>query len=237
MMMRKLFKIFLLLLAVFPLWLTIVAMASPSIPGDQWKLRLNEELLKIQDRKIQIVELLPTNADLPSEILNSKIQIDLSRININATSILGVKSLDEKGRLLHYVELPAKVLVQIKVAVAKRELKKGDRLSVSDIDWKWVDASTVARGPLTSFSSGEKEVSSYIPAGGIIYMRQLQAQTMIKRGDRLKIQVLGKGIKVSAVGIAQESGREGDTIRILNIDSKKEIYGRVRSSDEVEVHI
>lgn len=235
--MQRLFKIVLLILAVFPLWLTIVAMASELDISEKWKLRLNKELLKIEDRNIQIIDLLDSKDTLPSSLLEKPIQIDLSRLQVNGNSVLGVKSMDETGRLLNYFEVSARVLVQLKVAIANRELRRDDKISEADVSFRWVDASTLGRGPILSNANLDKEVKSYIGQGQVIYARQLQAPGAVKKGSRIKIQVLGKGIKVSAVGVAQEAGREGDTIRILNIDSKKEVYGVLTSNEEAEVRI
>jgi flagella basal body P-ring formation protein FlgA len=65
----------------------------------------------------------------------------------------------------------------------------------------------------------------------------LEAENLVKMGDRVRVIVSGNGLKISGFGIARQNGQKGETIRILNPDSKREIYGVVTSAQLVEVQL
>lgn len=236
-MMKKIFKILILIIAIVPLWLTVIAMAESSNSLESWRLRINDELLKVTDQKIQIIEVLEMSAALNENDQSQHLQIDLSRAQPKGVSTLGVKIIDAEGRLMKYSEVKARLLIQWKVPVTLTALKKGDRISEQSFVWKWVDASTLSRSPVRLISPIDKEVRSFIPSNQVIYHRQIADGQAVKRGTRVKITALKPGISITTTGVAQESGNLGDTIRVLNLDSKKELFGVVTNSESVEVHL
>lgn len=235
--MRRLFKILILIIAIVPLWLTVIAMAESSNPLESWRLRINDELLKVSDQKIQIIEVLEMSAALTENDRSQNLQIDLSRVQPKGVSALGLKIMDAEGRLLKYSEVKARILIQWKVPVTLVALKKGDRISEKSFEWKWVDAAALSRSPVRAISPVDKEVKSFIPANQVMYHRQIDDGQTVKRGSRVRITALKPGISITTTGVAQENGNLGDTIRVLNLDSKKELFGVVTNSESVEVQL
>jgi flagella basal body P-ring formation protein FlgA len=60
---------------------------------------------------------------------------------------------------------------------------------------------------------------------------------MVARGQRVTMVALGRGIRVSAVGEALAAGRQGETIRIKNLDSNKVVTGRVSGPQTVQMEL
>jgi hypothetical protein len=60
---------------------------------------------------------------------------------------------------------------------------------------------------------------------------------LIQPRQRVQMQVNLGGLKVSAVGEAQQAGKLGQTILVQNIDSKKTLSARVTGSGTVEVDL
>ena len=58
---------------------------------------------------------------------------------------------------------------------------------------------------------------------------------LVKPRDLVKIVARLGGLSVTALGEAQQEGREGDRIRVRNVDSKKEVVGRVIGRGLVDV--
>jgi len=58
---------------------------------------------------------------------------------------------------------------------------------------------------------------------------------LIKRGDIVKVIVESEGLKVTTLGKAKETGRRGEMIKVINVDSSKSIYARVLDSNSVKV--
>lgn len=58
---------------------------------------------------------------------------------------------------------------------------------------------------------------------------------LVKRGDIVRIIVESDDLKVTALGKVKEKGSRGEMIKVLNVDSNKEIYARVLDSSSVKV--
>ena|GEM_PF-5853533 len=237
--MGKVFKILLVVLAVFPLWLTIIAFGGDESSLTPWKARLNEALLKVHNPKVQITSILSNRANgkLTDKLLKEPVKIDLININPRGTSQLGLRYFDKKGRLTNLIYLNVHLFVQRQVSVATQDLPKGSSISKDDFKMKWMDASTLGRNPAEKSQIENREVRSFIGNGDVIYTAKVKTETLINKGDRVKVKVVGKGLSVSTIGVAQEDGTKGETIKILNLDSKREIYAVVIGAKRAEVRL
>lgn len=57
----------------------------------------------------------------------------------------------------------------------------------------------------------------------------------IKKGDLVKVFVHSGNLHVVTKGVAKEDGCVGKIIRVKNLDSHKELYGRVEDSTAVKI--
>ncbi len=64
---------------------------------------------------------------------------------------------------------------------------------------------------------------------------QVEGVPLVERGDRVQIVLQAGPLRVSATGKAQEAGALGDWIRVVNVDSKRELSGRVDAEGRVHV--
>jgi flagellar basal body P-ring formation protein FlgA len=71
-------------------------------------------------------------------------------------------------------------------------------------------------------------------AGGTAFA---SSEILIRPRQRVEMQVNSGGLKVSAVGEAQQAGKLGQTILVQNVDSKKTISARVTGPGTVEVDL
>lgn len=58
---------------------------------------------------------------------------------------------------------------------------------------------------------------------------------LVKQGDVVMIAAESETLRVSALGQVKEKGRRGERIRVLNLDSKKEVYALVVDGTTVKV--
>ena len=65
--------------------------------------------------------------------------------------------------------------------------------------------------------------------------QDLELPPLIRRGDRVWIVAESPTLRVTVVGQAQEEGAEGDWIRVLNLQSRRVVTGRVVAPNRVEV--
>ncbi|POZ61639.1 flagellar basal body P-ring formation chaperone FlgA [Chromobacterium alticapitis] len=124
--------------------------------------------------------------------------------------------------------------VSARVAVAARELRAGETLRPEDVDW----AERPIAEPAELFGRAApplgQQLRSALAAGQPLRRRQLQAPLLVKRGGAVRIVARQDGIEVTVSGEAQSDGRQGEIIRVRNLDSGKTIAARVSAPDEVE---
>jgi len=80
-----------------------------------------------------------------------------------------------------------------------------------------------------------KRVTRSVAAHFPITEDALGTAYMIRQGARIAIQYLQGPLKVVAVGVAKEDGPAGASIRVSNLDSKKDLWARVVDSQTVQV--
>lgn len=232
--MKTWIKIALLILVVFPIWLTIVAFAAETT---NWREKLNEKLLEIKSKKIQIAELMVKPNELPEELANLKFDLDVSGVRDLGVSQLGIRFYDEKGLFVKAIRISAKLFIQEQVPVASRSLNAGDVVDESDLTWEWRDASQIRGSVPNRQEIAGRSVRMNISSGEVVYESRLVRNVLVNRGDRVRISITSGGLLVSAVGIAQEAGVKGQTIKVINQDSRKEIFATVTDSKAVEVKL
>lgn len=246
-MKREFLKIILLLLAVAPMWWTIVAFAEdaakeevamePMKPLEVWRHHLNEKLLQVEDRRIQILEIVPSNIVLEDRLREMPVQIDLSEVRDRGVSQLKLHYKDKMGRLVRLISLPVKLYIERPVPVARNDLRQGQVVTPADVEVVWRESTHLPETPTRVEELIGTQVKMNISKGEIIESARLEAKTLVRRGERVRISVKGEGISIQGFGVAQEAGVRGQTIRLLNSDSKKEIYGVVTTAQSVEVRL
>ena len=58
---------------------------------------------------------------------------------------------------------------------------------------------------------------------------------LVRRGDMVMIVAETKGLKITAIGEVRNSGRRGEKVRVVNVDSHKSIFARVIDANTVKV--
>lgn len=58
---------------------------------------------------------------------------------------------------------------------------------------------------------------------------------MVERGDRVTIVLQHGPLLIQTLGKAQETGAAGEWIRVVNLDSKRELSGRIDPEGRVHV--
>ncbi|MDB5038418.1 MAG: Flagella basal body P-ring formation protein FlgA [Bacteriovoracaceae bacterium] len=235
--MNRCLKILMLVLLILPIWLTIVALAGTDSSLEVWKERMNSKLLENTERRIQISDLIGKGADFGTQAKDAPFDLDLSGVRDQGVSEIAVKFFDKTGRLTKLVRVSAKLFIQEQVAVARRALNSGDMIQKDDFKMDWRDVSTFRGSPIRSTDLAGRTVRSSIQENEVIYDGRIQKNQLISRGDRVKISIISKGLTVSGFGIAEDSGSKGQTVKVLNGDSRKEIVGIVTDVRAIEVRL
>jgi flagella basal body P-ring formation protein FlgA len=237
--MKAFFKLVLLLLAIFPVWLTIIAFANPTIPSAQWKDAVNGKLIEqaSESKKIQVIELSTTSDVFSDAYLAEAFEVKIADPKSKGFSSVEVTFYDEGGKLKRVLRVPARLLIEGRVVVATRDLNRGQRIQASDLALEWRDLASVTGNAANQDDLIGRLLRTPVKAGRVMISSMLETENLVKMGDRVRVIVSGNGLKISGFGIARQNGQKGETIRILNPDSKREIYGVVTSDQLVEVQL
>ena len=132
------------------------------------------------------------------------------------------------------------VPVQIKAfgpaVISKRALPRGTIVHSSDLTMATRELSRALRGYYTSVDEIiGMELRHSLPNGGIISPKSLKPRHLVKRGDIITIVAESKGLHIRVKGTALMDGFRGQSIRIKNTRTKRELQGEVVASRTVKV--
>ncbi len=122
------------------------------------------------------------------------------------------------------------------VVHAKKLIGKNQIVTPDDIELKRL---RITSKPSEYAESGDlvvgKRTLREIYPGEPVKLSYLDNPIVVEKGDVVKIVLRKPGLVVTAKGIVKESGHIGDTIRVMNINSKKVIFCKVKSKETVQV--
>lgn len=125
---------------------------------------------------------------------------------------------------------------QSQAVQARRAIKRGDTLHAEDLTLRPVRLSEIPRDAYTSIDQiVDQEAKSNIGPFQWLTDKQVQRPMLVERNDVVMMRIERGPLSISARGLTREAGGLRDVIRVMNLQSKKEIYARVVSRDEVQV--
>ena len=80
-----------------------------------------------------------------------------------------------------------------------------------------------------------QQLTTTLRPGAVLYKYYVKAPQIIKRGDLVEIVVANEQLHISVKGRARSAGALGDVIKVKNMMSRKEVYGRIVNENEVVV--
>ena len=140
------------------------------------------------------------------------------------------------GRVAKKVWVTADVEVYADVAVTIRPLPRYQVITEDDVAVEQRNLASAASNSLTRLDEVcGKRTKRSLNAGVILRDDLLESLPLVKRGDRVFIVAESKGLRITTRGEAREKGGMGDTVRVINLDSRKGILARVIDENTVRV--
>jgi flagella basal body P-ring formation protein FlgA len=144
------------------------------------------------------------------------------------------------GRRQDVVPVPLEVKVVQPVAVAERALEAGETLSSANVRFerRTIDA---ANSYVTAKEvQAGRRVKKPLAPGQVLMHSAVEPlapdnPVLVKQRDLVKVLARVGKLRVTAMAEAQQDGRRGERIRVRNVDSKKELVGRVIERGMVEI--
>jgi flagella basal body P-ring formation protein FlgA len=134
--------------------------------------------------------------------------------------------------------LPLAISVRpwVRVPVASRPLMRGVPISREDyrIEERQLSELHGSR-PTDPNASEELQARRQLRPGDLLTNACVEIAPLVITGKRVLILYRARGIELRATGIARRSGRRGETIQVVNLDSRRTVEARVSGPGEVEV--
>lgn len=144
--------------------------------------------------------------------------------------------LETKRGRNHSLYVPFKALAKKRLYMARVNLKKGDTIGIKDV----AVTETFLAGNNSLYPAGDEEIVGKrlkrdLQTGGVFTNALLDDPIFVQRGDVVTIVADNRRLTVHAKGRTLEKGRIGDTIRVKNITSGREVVGRLTAQNTVTV--
>ena len=135
------------------------------------------------------------------------------------------------------IHVAAHIDGEVNALVARHPLPRGTVIQETDLEFVNRRYSQLNHGYYGSANLLKNmEAKRNIKAGQVLTPNIVKAQKLVMRGQHITIIAQSGRLTLRAKGKALMDGRQGQTIKVSNLNSKKLIYGRVISAGIVEVN-
>lgn len=219
---------------------SLISVESITITGEEITRKTKEYLLsKLSKPESEIIiesdrppmdKLLPANGgNIRWEIS----QIDANKDRGNVQLVVRI-SINEK----QYLKMPVFFTIRTyeDIVIANKKINRHDVLSMDGLVIKRMETTKLEGVTFDDIEDliGKRSIRPILPNIPIT-IEMIDNPPLIKKGDFIKVSVQSGNLHVVTKGVAKEDGYVGKVIRIRNIDSNKELYGKVEDSTTVKI--
>jgi flagella basal body P-ring formation protein FlgA len=140
------------------------------------------------------------------------------------------------GRDRHQAVLTFQLTRLVDVMVAARAMEPRRILASDDFRRERRPVGEVPPDALADLAEpADYELVRAAQAGEVLTPRVIRPRLVIKRGELVTLVFEGEGFRITTQAQATEDGRRGDSVRVLNVASKREILGVAEGGGVVRV--
>ncbi len=121
----------------------------------------------------------------------------------------------------------------VETATVTRDVERGDILKASDVALERRPRAEVGNAPLDRVPAVGMQTKRSLRAGAVLRMADLTKPDLVQRGQSVTLMYQSAGITLTIRAKALDSGTEGDTVTVLNLQSKREVQGVVVGTGQV----
>ena len=194
------------------------------------KLSRPESEIIIESDRPPMDKLLPAKG---GDVLWEISQIDANKNRGNVQLVVRI-SIDEK----QYLKIPVFLTIRTyeDIVIPNKKINRHDILTTDDLVVKRMETTKLAGITFDNIEDliGKRAIRSILPNLPIT-TEMIDNPPLIKKGDFIKVFVQTGNLNIVTKGVAKEDGYVGKIIKIKNIDSNKELYGKVEDSTTVKI--
>lgn len=219
-------------LLLFPL-VTILALSDVALALERSSL---EKHLLAEIRKLygSQEEVLVQFHNLPKEETNIK-RVIISRLpdrKGDGQARIEFEDRSGKGRVA-YVSF--RVSTMKRFYVLKRNMEKGEIIRIQDVQENYAYLNDASFYPSSAEEIVGKRLKRSVQKNTVITKDLLEDEYLVKKGDVVTVKFENEKMMISTKAISLERGKLGDTIKVKNMTSGKEIVGLISGAKEVTV--
>lgn len=170
-----------------------------------------------------------TNMSQPYYIENSVIDRRSGRVSAFLT--VGT----ETGEKLKY-RLDGFTYSVIEIPVPNRRVRRGEIIKAGDVIWKKVRKDDVGRNVVRDRKTVVgQSARRYLAANRKMMIDDLEAPKLVRKGSLVTIHLDTSNLRLTAKARASEDGALNQTIRVVNVRSRKTVEAVVRSPSRVVI--
>jgi flagellar basal body P-ring formation protein FlgA len=125
----------------------------------------------------------------------------------------------------------------LEAAILTRNVERGDVLKASDVVTERRPKAEVGSDAAPRGGAVGMQMRKGLRAGQALRVADLGKPDLVQKDDNVTLIYEAAGIYLTARGKAVDSGTEGDTVTVLNLQSKRTISGTVVGRDQVAIAI
>lgn len=154
---------------------------------------------------------------------------------LSSAMIMRVRVVDPQGKSADET-LPVRAQLWRKGWVARAPLERGAALDPDACDLRRIDALREREALSTGISQPTDWMfQRAVPAGRLISWRDVTRRALVRKGDVIEVAAVEGPLQVTLKAQAMQDGGRGETVRVRNLDSKREFAARVVAPNRAEV--
>jgi flagella basal body P-ring formation protein FlgA len=140
------------------------------------------------------------------------------------------------GKEAKKIRVTAQVNIFTDVVVARSHLRKNHVIQEKDLQLVNKNSSLLAPDVVTDFEEVVgKRTTLTMNSQEVFRKNMVERAPLVKKGDRITLIVENSLFRITSIGEVQEEGGKGERIRLLNVSSKREVYGRILDANTAQV--
>ncbi|MEE9255915.1 MAG: flagellar basal body P-ring formation chaperone FlgA [bacterium] len=186
------------------------------------------------DMEVRAVRMPPQKIALPRGKLTLSVEAPPHTRFIGPTPLMVIARNGKREVRRFWVS--ADVAAYTQVPVPRQPIRVNERLSASQFEMRRKNLARLPSDVVTRMADleGGKPLRPLAP-GEAVRKSDIKLPFMISQGHLVRIIARNRGLTIFALGKALDRGRRGQIVRVLNVDSRRVVHGRVVDRSVVEV--
>jgi len=140
------------------------------------------------------------------------------------------------GEFYKKVKATVKIKIFKEVVVTQKPLGRYRTITQDDVYMQKMDITNLPNDIITNYKDVlGKRARRNIWAKVVLRAEYIEYPPLVKRGDTVLIIAESENMKITALGEVRKSGRRGERVKVINLNSNKRIFARIIDENTVKV--